>query len=516
MQRREFFRLVGGSAAAVLGASAGMGALSLAGCGADGATPSPSANGDPDADLVADDPSLPDHVVGQPAQVSFRTTADVLVVGSGIAGLSAALVAAKAGLSVILAEKQDMLGGDSVNAMGLMHVAGTSVQKAAGIAVDDAARAEAWKSREEQLKAAGVADLDFARKLYEAATDWVNLVADECGSQFADPSSYDEQGMGRRLLLPKLGLGDMADVMSPIRDRLTALKVQTLASCRAEALIVDGSGSVCGVRFLYVKSGDVEDIGAKRVVVATGGFSSSQPLIHQHASSYERLGSYSTASMGQGQQLCAAYGAALAGMQDAVGLLGDVPVVNAWGAFGPVLVVDALGRRMAAEDVPAAAAEACFTGGLGYWWTVYDGALMQGSQGRSVAETTAKNKQRLVGPCDTVADLAQAMGLAESALDDAFQQMKTAASAGKDAAFGRKLYLQELAGPFYAFKQLPLRARTRGGVKTDDQGRAVGSVGAALGNLYVCGSAAQGGGDLASNGAFGMLVGQAIADELVG
>ena len=53
-------------------------------------------------------------------------------------------------------------------------------------------------------------------------------------------------------------------------------------------------------------------------------------------------------------------------------------------------------------------------------------------------------------------------------------------------------------------------------MKTDDQGRAVGSVGAALGNLYVCGSAAQGGGDLASNGAFGMLVGQAIADELVG
>ena len=436
----------------------------------------------------------PDHAVGQPAQIRFHSTADVLIIGSGIAGLSAALVAAKAGLSVIMVEKQDMLGGDSVSAMGLMYVAGTSVQQAAGVAADQVARADAWKAREELLRAAGVSDLDFSKKLYEAATDWVDLVAQDCGSLFADPSKYDEQGLAQGLLLPK----------------------QTITSCRAEALVVDGSGAACGARFLHVKSGDVEDIGAKRVVVATGGFCSSQPLVHQHASSYERLGSYSTASMGQGQQLCSAYGAALGGMQEAVGLLGDVPVASAWGLFGPVLIVDALGRRMAAEDVPSAAAEACFAGGLGYWWTIYDNNLMQGSQGRSVAETIAKNKQRLVGPCDTADDLAQAMGLAKGALDEALSQMKAASEGGKDSTFGRKLYLQELEGPFYAFKQLPVRARTRGGAKTNEQGQVVSSVGAPLANLYACGSAAQGGGDLASNGAFGMLVGQAIAGELAG
>ena len=294
MQRREFFRLVGGSTAALaLGAVATTAAPGLSGCSGMGAA-SGGQNGaaggdgsgdgsDADADGEAGIP-VPDHAVGQPAQVRFQTTADVLIIGSGIAGLSAAPVAAKAGLSVIMVEKQDMLGGDSVNATGLMYVAGTSVQQAAGVAADQVARADAWKAREELLRAAGmVSDLDFSKKLYEAATDWVDLVAQDCGSLFADPSKYDEQGLAQGLLLPKLGLGDMADVMSPIRDRLTALQVQTITSCRAEALVVDGSGAACGARFLHVKSGDVEDIGAKRVVVATGGFCSSQPLVHRRA-----------------------------------------------------------------------------------------------------------------------------------------------------------------------------------------------------------------------------------------
>lgn len=505
MQRREFFRLVGaGAAGAVLA-----GPFALSGCSR--GAPTGSAPSDPGADSADD--GL--HVVRQPAQISFHSSTDVLVAGSGIAGLSAALMAASAGLRVTVAEKQDVLGGDSVGAVGLMYVSGTSVQQA-GVPADEDACAGAWKSREAALKAAGVSDTAFAKTLYVAATEWANLVADECGSQFADPASYNEEGLGQEMLLPKLGLGDMASVLSPVRDRLVALKAQMLTSCEVVALIVDGSGSVRGARVVYPKSGTVEDIEAKRVVIATGGFCSSQPLMHEHAPGWERLGSYTTASMGQGQLLCAACGAQLAGMQDAVGLLGDVPTVNAWGLFAPVLQVDALGRRFASESSPAAAATACFAGGLGYWWTVYDNQLMKSSQARSVAEVTAKNAPRLIGPFDDADGLALAMGLGEGALDAAFRSAQAAADSGKDADFGKKTQLKALEGPFYAFKQLPVRARTRGGVKTDEQGRPVGNVGAALGNLYVCGSAAQGGGDLASNGAFGMIVGRAVVDSLSG
>src|SRR5699024_9800913 len=81
--------------------------------------------------------------VGQPP-VSFSTSVDVLVVGSGIAGLSAAMAPAEAGLSVMVAEKLSLLGGESYSSNGIMHVAGSKLQQAAGIAQT---AEEAWPAR---------------------------------------------------------------------------------------------------------------------------------------------------------------------------------------------------------------------------------------------------------------------------------------------------------------------------------------------------------------------------------
>src|SRR5258708_22393794 len=64
---------------------------------------------------------------------------DVVVVGSGFAGLAAALEASAVGASVLLVEGQAALGGSSALSGGIVMGAGTSVQKRAGI--DDSAAA---------------------------------------------------------------------------------------------------------------------------------------------------------------------------------------------------------------------------------------------------------------------------------------------------------------------------------------------------------------------------------------
>jgi succinate dehydrogenase/fumarate reductase flavoprotein subunit len=58
---------------------------------------------------------------------------DVLVIGSGAGGLSAAVTAAHAGLNVMVAERGDVLGGSSAWSGGWMWIPGNLLAKAAGI-----------------------------------------------------------------------------------------------------------------------------------------------------------------------------------------------------------------------------------------------------------------------------------------------------------------------------------------------------------------------------------------------
>ena len=72
--------------------------------------------------------SFPENLPGLP-----ETAADVVIVGSGAAGLAAAVEARKAGSSVIVLEKMGSIGGNSGISQGLMSVPGTPVQEKLGI-----------------------------------------------------------------------------------------------------------------------------------------------------------------------------------------------------------------------------------------------------------------------------------------------------------------------------------------------------------------------------------------------
>src|SRR5258707_765113 len=58
---------------------------------------------------------------------------DVIVIGSGAAGLSAAVTARDAGANVLLCEAGDRLGGSSAASGGMIYAAGTAMQRERGI-----------------------------------------------------------------------------------------------------------------------------------------------------------------------------------------------------------------------------------------------------------------------------------------------------------------------------------------------------------------------------------------------
>ena len=496
MERRTFFKLIGVSALATAGTAA------VTACSPSGTMPP----------FAPDVPEQESAQVANDPVVAFTSEVDVLVVGSGIAGLSAAMAPAEAGRSVMVADKLDLLGGESFSSCGVMRVSGSALQRRVGI---DITAIEAWDARKQELANAGVSDLDFAKRLFVIAPDWADHLTDSYGAKFADPRSYVEAGGPETVLLPENGLGDMESVMSPLRDGLSGKGVTFFSGMRAVAFVLDEAGSVCGMRFVAEKNGAINDVRARRVVVATGGFASSQPLMHTYLPDQERVGCYTFSSMGEGQLLCTAVGGQLADMAKAGPLTSDVPQAAAWGLFGPTIIVNPFGIRFAREDSENAAADACFKDALGFWWTVFDQQLVGGSQSRNVAQMTAKLSQRLVGPVDTLDDLAAALTVSADVLKATFDAYDQAVDEQKDAAFGRTRFLQKLSAPYYALRQLPVRYKTRGGAKTDGDGRLLNATGSPVANVYCCGSVGASSVEgLASNGAYGMLVGQAVAKAL--
>src|SRR5579864_7855830 len=61
---------------------------------------------------------------------------DVLVVGSGCAGLSAAVTAGHHGLKVLIVEKEPRFGGTTARSGGWLWIPGTSLARAWGIVED--------------------------------------------------------------------------------------------------------------------------------------------------------------------------------------------------------------------------------------------------------------------------------------------------------------------------------------------------------------------------------------------
>ena len=111
MERRSFFKLAGLSAA-VLAVGGTLGA-----CEAGKLPDNPLA-----ATNKANETAGQSSVMGQPP-IAFDADVDVLIVGSGVAGLSAAMDPLEAKRSVMVVEKVDLLGGESYESNGVMRIA---------------------------------------------------------------------------------------------------------------------------------------------------------------------------------------------------------------------------------------------------------------------------------------------------------------------------------------------------------------------------------------------------------
>ena len=202
--------------------------------------------------------------VAEPEKTAETLECDVLVMGSGTAGLSAAIAAAEDGAKVIVIEKQDIPGGSAVTSAGIVY-APVDEADIPDMVAYYMERAEG-NADEALLQFYADNALGTIAWLESLGVQWMMTVPAGTAPQPRARFSMTAEGVGMT----------GAALVNPMLARLAELDVPVMCGVRGTHLLVDESGRIIGAQ-AESKTADYT-FSAKSVILATGGFDASKEL----------------------------------------------------------------------------------------------------------------------------------------------------------------------------------------------------------------------------------------------
>jgi len=198
--------------------------------------------------------------------------ADIIVIGSGFAGLAAAIEAKTAGSSVMVLEKMKGYGGNSTISDGVMAAAGTSMQ--ADIGIEDSAQLMYADMLQAGL---GLNHPELVRALTEKSNDVLQWTIEYLGVKYLN--RVDQFGGHSVARCYTTHNRSGSAIIKQLLSKLKELGVPVRTKVFLQNILTDSAGRVCGVRvragYTYpdANSGAPKTIRARKaVVLSTGGF----------------------------------------------------------------------------------------------------------------------------------------------------------------------------------------------------------------------------------------------------
>jgi fumarate reductase flavoprotein subunit len=271
---------------------------------------------------------------------------DIIIVGGGGAGMTAALFAKDAGASVIILEADKKLGGATQYSGGVVYAAGTSVQRDKGIADSPDAMMNyimtlnAWQTRPDIIRV-------FSERSAQAVELLISLGAKY---EWVVKSGVDTTPRGHCTV----GAGD--SVARALIQAVGSRGIESVPNTRVERLLVE-NGAVVGVHASGM------DLRSKAVIITTGGFGNSPgmrakyfPSVAQHGDVVYAVHNDAPFILGDGIKLGEAVGAQITGHDTGLMLPSAALIPNVVEAFLPpwVMVVNEQGKRFMPENSPYA------------------------------------------------------------------------------------------------------------------------------------------------------------------
>ncbi|ESS60178.1 flavocytochrome c family protein [Enterobacter cloacae S611] len=195
---------------------------------------------------------------------------DVVVIGSGGAGLAAAIQAHDEGASVLIVEEMPTIGGNTIKASAGMNAAETRFQRVKGIQDSK----ELFYS--ETLKGGGEKnDPALLRRFVEHAPEAIEWLARR-GIMLNDITTTGGMSIDRTHR-PRDGSAVGGYLISGLLRNVTKRNIDVMLDTSVEEILFD-AGEVRGVRLLTEEQ-ETLNVDAKSVIVATGGFSANSAMV---------------------------------------------------------------------------------------------------------------------------------------------------------------------------------------------------------------------------------------------
>ena len=495
----------------------------------------------------------------------IEETVDVVVVGAGGAGMTAAITATDAGKKVIVVESQPIAGGNSVRSTGGMNAAKTPYQdknefkEAAGVEKTLATAAEKYadnatitalaatvKSQWDAYQAnpqgyfdsvelmeldtliggKGKNNPELVKALAEnsaAAIEWLASI----GADVKNVGAFGGASV-KRIHRPVNADGKVTAVgayIVPILEKnLQDRNVQFLFDTTANEIIMK-DGKAVGIKATG-KDGNKVTINAKSVVIATGGFGANAEMVEKYKPELKGFATTNAeGAQGQGIDMATAVGAATVDMDQiqihptvhieedgnahliTEGLRGDGAIlVNAEGKrfYDEVSTRDKVSAAIIAQPEKSA-------------WLVVDQSMVDKS---AVIAGYIKSGYTVTGA--TYEELAKAMGVDEATFTSTMNTWNQAVEAKSDAEFGRTSFANPLTtAPYYAIKITPAVHHTMGGIVINPKAEVLNEKGEVISGLFAAGEVTGGvhganrlgGNAVADFTVFGRIAGQSAADN---
>ncbi len=461
--------------------------------------------------------------------------ADLVVIGGGAAGMIGAINASQQGLSVLLLEKQEFLGGASAICGGIVVAQGSEAQRAMGETTDSPSKM-AYDLLENGHQRNDLSGLAFYALNVGKSIDWAVKTGVKLDS--SNGFAFRAEHKTPRVIPLEGGCPQYAQ---SLREALAATQTDVKLATRATELIVE-NGAVTGVK---AKAGDGTSytIRAKAVLLATGGYGWNKDMLQGDLKKALYYGPVS--STGDGHRMAEAAGAALQlmdlgkvypqGIESSPGIAKSTLQGNNAAYDQSGILVNAAGKRVVNEKAAGKdILERELAEKNAKLYLVMDAKSFEGfrkvsgNNGISDAEIDKwleanGTKTPVFAHGATLDEAAKAAGVDAEALKETVKRYNGFVDAKKDEDFNRPVRFMKAKisdeGPYYLVEQAPRFATTLGGTVVDTSLHVLDKNGNPIPNLYAAGEIANSvhGDDSApgANVGWGITSGKAVSDVIV-